>query len=333
MFNFKLQNKAFDELNAEQFRLFYFLNSTLSMVNKTNNTPLNESINMFNGYMMDKLGLSERQVQRLVKSLEDRGYISVESPSTKRQPNIITIIGANNDDENGDNNSDTDDDNNGDTDCDKNGDKNVTLNKEPIKDNNQVLNNDKSSSDKVIEEVKYLDGDSVNSSKGDSDASDSVNDETKQQKEMNEMSDNGAIGVKSTYSSTSVEDIKCLKECRPAPAPQRRKENDTAFNKKVDDLKSFLIHKTKCLSDFDKGFKDLGIAVDNVNSNGWTEKAKGRWFLNMNNWWVKSKSDIYGNYKRNIDYERKKYKGTINPKDRFDEVCAPFVCKLKQYAI
>lgn len=210
--------------------------------------------------------------------------------------------------------------------------KQSTTNNQRTNNNNQVLNNDKSSSDKVIEEVKYLDGDSVNSSERNSDASDSVNDETKQQKEMNEKSDNGAIGVKSTYSSTTVEDIKCLKECRPAPAPQRTTEDDRAFNKKVDDLKSFLIHGTKCLSHFDKGLKDLGIAVDNVNSNGWTEKAKGRWFLNMNNWWVNSKPCIYGNYKRNIDYERKKYKGTINPKDRFDEVCAPFVCKLKQYA-
>ena len=334
MFNFKLQNKAFDELNAEQFRLFYFLNSTLSMVNKTKNTPLNETIKMFNGYMMDKLGLSERQVQRLVKSLEDRGYISVERTTDKRQPNVIKIIGANNDDENGDNNSDTDDDNNDDTDCDKNGDKNVTPNKEQIKDNNQVLNSDESSIDKVIEEVKYLDGDSVNSSERNSDASDFVDNETKQQKEMNEESDKGAIGMKSAYGSTSGEQIKYLKECRPAPAQQRRTEEDRAFNKKVDEWKTFLVYGTKCLADFDEGFKGLAIAADNVvNSNGWTEKAQYRWFSNMNNWWANSKSDIYGNYKRNIEYERNRYKGTINPRDRFDEVCAPFVCKLSKYAM
>lgn len=212
--------------------------------------------------------------------------------------------------------------------------KQSTTNNQRTNNNNQVLNSDKSSSDKVIEDVKYLDGDSVNSSERNSDEGDSVNNELKQQKEMNEKSDNGAIGVKSTYSSTSVEDIKCLKECRPAPAPKRRREEDIAFNKKVDEWKDFLIHGTKCLSDFDKGFKGLAIAADNVvKSNGWTEKAQDRWFRNMNSWWDSSKHKIYGNYMRNIDHERNKYKGTINPKDRFDEVCAPFECKVKQYAI
>lgn len=210
--------------------------------------------------------------------------------------------------------------------------KQSTTNNQTTNNNNQVLNSDKSSSDKVIEEVKYLDGDSVNSSERNSDEGDSVNNETKQQKEMNEMS--GVNEMKSTYSSTPVEDIKCLKECRPAPAPKRRKENDFAFNKKVDEWKDFLIHGTKCLSDFDKGFKGLAIAADNVvKSNGWTEKAQNRWFRNMNSWWNSSRHKIYGNYMRNIDHERNKYKGTINPKDRFEEVCAPFECKVKQYAI
>lgn len=91
MFNFKYQQRAFNELNAEQFRLVYFLNSTLSMTNKANNTPDNNKIEMFNGYMMDKLGLSERQVQRLIKSIENSGFISVERATRKKSPNIITL--------------------------------------------------------------------------------------------------------------------------------------------------------------------------------------------------------------------------------------------------
>ena len=210
--------------------------------------------------------------------------------------------------------------------------KQSTTNNQRTNNNNQVLNSDESSNDKVMEDVKYLDGDSVNSSERNSDASDSVNNETKQQKEMNEESDNGAIEMNPTYGSTSGEQIKYLK-VPPRPAQQRRTEEDRAFNKKVDEWKTFLVYGTKCLADFDEGFKGLAIAADNVvNSNGWTEKAQYRWFSNMNNWWANSKSDIYGNYKRNIEYERNRYKG-INPKDRFDEVCAPFVCKLSKYAI
>ena len=97
MFNFNLQNKAFEELNAEQFRFVYFLNNTLSMVNKTNNTPNNNTIEMYNGYMMDKLGLSVRMVQYHIKALEQLGYIKVVRPigrNARKQPNKITINNA-----------------------------------------------------------------------------------------------------------------------------------------------------------------------------------------------------------------------------------------------
>lgn len=97
MFNFNLQNKAFEELNAEQFRVVYFLNNTLSMVNKTNNTPNNNTIEMYNGYMMDKLGLSVRMVQYHIKTLEQLGYIKVVRPigrNARKQPNKITINNA-----------------------------------------------------------------------------------------------------------------------------------------------------------------------------------------------------------------------------------------------
>ena len=146
MFNFNLQKRAFDELNAEQFRVVYFLNSTLSMVNKQKNTPDNNSIEMFNGYMMDKLGLSERQVQRLIKSLEHTGFISVKRATAKKQPNIITIIDAENDATTCDKNGD------------KNGDKNVTLNNLDIKynNNNNNITKDLSTSTRTSTEVTLL---------------------------------------------------------------------------------------------------------------------------------------------------------------------------------
>ena len=138
MFNFNLQNKAFEELNAEQFKLVYFLNNTLSMVNKTNNTQNNNTIEMYNGYMMDKLGLSERQVQRLIKRLEQLEYITVERATRKNQPNIITLIFEENNatDCTLSQNNDINDAIN----CDINCDKNVTLNKNKIK-NNKNNNN------------------------------------------------------------------------------------------------------------------------------------------------------------------------------------------------
>ena len=97
MFNFNLQNKAFEELNAEQFRVVYFLNNTLSMVNKTNNTPNNNIIEMYKGYMMDKLGLSVRMLQYHIKTLEQLEYIKVVRPigrNARKQPNKITINNA-----------------------------------------------------------------------------------------------------------------------------------------------------------------------------------------------------------------------------------------------
>ena len=136
MFNFNLQNKAFEELNAEQFRLVYFLNNTLSMVNETTNATNNNTIEMFNGYMMDKLGLSVRQIQRLIKSVEDAGYIIVDRAKTKKQPNKITIISTTNSDKNVtlNNNATINSDKND----DKNGDKNVTLNKNEIRNNKNI---------------------------------------------------------------------------------------------------------------------------------------------------------------------------------------------------
>lgn len=140
MFNFKFQQKAFEELNAEQFRIVYLLNSTLSMINKTNKTPKNHKLEIFNGYLMDKLGLSERQVQRLIKRLEQLNYITVERATRKNQPNIITLIFEEN------NATDCtlsqNNDKNDAINCDINCDKNVTLNKEEIKINKYNITKD-----------------------------------------------------------------------------------------------------------------------------------------------------------------------------------------------
>ena len=165
MFNFNLQNKAFEELNAEQFRLVYFLNNTLSMVNETTNSTNNNTIEMFNGYMMDKLGLSVRQIQRLIKSVEDAGYIIVDRAKTKKQPNKITIISATNSDKNSDKNVTLN--NNATINSDKNvtlnnnatinSDKNVTLNKNEIrnnKNNNTCIHEHDDLETKVTEDKK-----------------------------------------------------------------------------------------------------------------------------------------------------------------------------------
>lgn len=142
MFNFNLQQKAFEELNAEQFRIVYLLNSTLSMINKTNKTPKNHKLEMFNGYLMDKLGLSERQVQRLIKRLEQLDYITVERATRKNQPNIITLIFEENNATDCTPNNDENNDINDAINCDINCDKNVTPNKEEIKINKYNITKD-----------------------------------------------------------------------------------------------------------------------------------------------------------------------------------------------
>ena len=249
MFNFNLQNRAFEELNAEQFRMIYFLNNTLSMVNEKHNTPNNDKVEMFNGYMMDKLGLSERQVQRLIKSIENSGFISVERATRKKSPNIITI--------------------NSDMNCDMNCDKNVTLNKKDIrnnKDNNIKLeynnnknknnfststsldmdenekidtnwecNNSNTSCDDELLDLVFSSGSGTGSNDGQV-----INDlkvikmEGNKLKKENEMSDNGAIGMnaKSEMKWNVKQGSNNVAECG--------KENEmttplaTAFNDKQD---------------------------------------------------------------------------------------------------
>ena len=71
MFNFNLMNQALSDVNVsdKEFRMLYLF---------VNNYSLNETddIVMYNGFLMDKLNLSERQVQRLTKSLVEKGYLT-----------------------------------------------------------------------------------------------------------------------------------------------------------------------------------------------------------------------------------------------------------------
>lgn len=112
-------NKALTDVNLsdKEFRLLYLIVNNMSM-NDTN------EIEMYNGFIMDKLNMCERQVQRVTKSLVDKGYITKVITGTKanKNANVIRL----NDDTKGDMNSD------------KSCDKNVTpyKNKKEIKTRN-----------------------------------------------------------------------------------------------------------------------------------------------------------------------------------------------------
>ena len=109
MFNFTVMNQALTDVNVsdKEFRMLYLF---------VNNASLNETddIVMYNGFLMDKLNLSERQVQRLTKSLVDKGYLTkvVTGTSTNKNGNVYRLNDIN----------DTDSD----MTCDKSCDKNVT---------------------------------------------------------------------------------------------------------------------------------------------------------------------------------------------------------------
>lgn len=309
MFNFKVFKNGLTDstLSKNEFRVLCLMLNQSSFFNS-------KTFEMYNGYIQDTLGISERNVRDVTKSLEQKGYIKkeVSANSYNRNANTYTIID------------------------DKDGDKNVTLNKDlgaesctekcaencppnenKINNNNKGFNNIISTvSISPLDRVKPLNGDSVNSSKGDS-----VDKGVKQQNKMNEMSDKGAIGVKSAYGSTSGEQVKPLMECRPAPAPQRSTEDDMEFNKAVDKRKDFLFNGTKCLFDFEKGFKDLAIAKENVwKFKPWSDDAKKKWTDDFNKWWVNSKPFIYKSYLRTLDYMNETL--NLNGRDRFEEMCS-----------
>lgn len=88
MFNLKSFNNALLDLNLSdsEFRMYCLILNTMSL-KKIN------SLEMFNGFFMDKLNLKERQVQNLTKSLCDKGYIiKIKSAtSMNRNGNIYQL--------------------------------------------------------------------------------------------------------------------------------------------------------------------------------------------------------------------------------------------------
>ena len=94
MFNFKLYNMALEDANLtdKEFRMLcLFLNK--SSMDKS------DTIEMFNGFLMDKLDLRERWVKALTKSLCEKGYLTKTITGTKnnRNANTYTLKNTDND--------------------------------------------------------------------------------------------------------------------------------------------------------------------------------------------------------------------------------------------
>lgn len=85
MFNFKLYNAALEDANLtdKEFRMLcLFLNK--SSMDKS------DTIEMFNGFLMDKLDLHERWVKTLTKSLCEKGYLTKTVTGTRNNRNANT---------------------------------------------------------------------------------------------------------------------------------------------------------------------------------------------------------------------------------------------------
>lgn len=83
-------NKALTDRNVSdaEFRLLYMIANNISM----GETDTKE---IYNGFLMDKLNKSERQTQRLTKSLADKGYIVKQAIGNKhnKNGNIYSLMG------------------------------------------------------------------------------------------------------------------------------------------------------------------------------------------------------------------------------------------------
>ena len=82
MINLNLLNKALTDANIKdsEFRLLYLIANNISMSKA-------DEKEIYNGFLMDKLNLGERQIQRLTKSLADKGYITKRAIGSKRNKN------------------------------------------------------------------------------------------------------------------------------------------------------------------------------------------------------------------------------------------------------
>ena len=88
MINLKVLNKALTDpsITDAEFRLLYLIANNISM-GKTDTKEI------YNGFLMDKLHLSERQIQRLTKSLDDKHYIIKRGigKSVRRNGNLYSL--------------------------------------------------------------------------------------------------------------------------------------------------------------------------------------------------------------------------------------------------
>jgi len=89
MINLSVLNKALTDRNVSdaEFRLLYMIANNISM----GETATKE---IYNGFLMDKLNKSERQTQRLTKSLADKGYIGKQAIGNKhnKNGNIYSLV-------------------------------------------------------------------------------------------------------------------------------------------------------------------------------------------------------------------------------------------------
>lgn len=89
MINLSVLNKALTDRNVSdaEFRLLYMIANNISM----GETVTKE---IYNGFLMDKLNKSERQTQRLTKSLADKGYIGKQAIGNKhnKNGNIYSLV-------------------------------------------------------------------------------------------------------------------------------------------------------------------------------------------------------------------------------------------------
>ena len=91
MFNFDLLNEAvFDtDLTDKEFRLLYVIANNAAM----NNT---DTVQLHNGWLMDKLNCCERQIRRLTNSLNQKEYVikTVTSTPKNKNANTYTLKGT-----------------------------------------------------------------------------------------------------------------------------------------------------------------------------------------------------------------------------------------------
>ena len=89
MISLSVLNKALTDRNVSdaEFRLLYMIANNISM----GKTATKE---IYNGFLMDKLNKSERQTQRLTKSLADKGYIGKQAIGNKhnKNGNIYSLV-------------------------------------------------------------------------------------------------------------------------------------------------------------------------------------------------------------------------------------------------